>query len=384
MYSLAAALNTTVWSLYFSFTRLYIGVKLEGGIQAVLLITGLEWGFTLFAVMSGRLTSRVGGRGLVCLGATGFLPFLIAMGVKSPFTLAVILSLSSFTWAISWPSILSAVFSNVRVSPGRAYSYFTVGTGVGFSVGSAFMGPLYALTGPEGVFLVIAIMYLTTYLIFAAFFPRGSDVRVREGGELLSGSRSVLQRLILVLVALSLTILAREILYAVAPSKLSSELEKVITTSSELVKYTAFGVAYGGITAALSIPARILAGRLTDRYNPLKIFMFTTVAYMFLYWSFVKSEGWISIALWQVSLYPFLDTAVNTYIAKHVPGEIMTSGFGAAITFNAVGGLLILPLLANPNLDMDFLGYAVTAATVLSITLVLMKLGLDRPHDYLH
>ncbi len=239
MYSLAAALNTAVWGLYFSFTRLYISVELEGGIQAVLFITGLEWGFTLFAVASGRLASRVGDKGLVCVGAMGFLPFLIALGVRSPFTLAVILSLSSFTWAISWPSILSAVFSGVGVSPGRVYSYFTVGTGVGFSVGSAFMGPLYTLIGPEGVFLVIAIMYVTTYLIFAVFFPRGSDVRVRKDYGLLSGSRDVLQRLIPVLVALSLTVLAREILYAVAPSKLSSELEEVMTASSELVKYTA-------------------------------------------------------------------------------------------------------------------------------------------------
>ncbi|MFN3268247.1 MAG: hypothetical protein ACK416_03190, partial [Zestosphaera sp.] len=125
MYSLGAILSSLTWGLYFSFTRRYIGVELGGGLHALMLITGLEWGFTLFAVVTGKLAKSVGDKNLVLLGFTGVVPFLLALSSRDPLILSIILSFSSLSWALSWPSILTTVFSSSGVSPGRAYSYFT-------------------------------------------------------------------------------------------------------------------------------------------------------------------------------------------------------------------------------------------------------------------
>jgi hypothetical protein len=56
----------------------------------------------------------------------------------------------------------------------------------------------------------------------------------------------------------------------------------------------------------------------------------------------------------------------------------MTTGFGITIFFNALGGLMLLPLLANPSLNADFLGYVVTVATTLSIFLASLSYGKSR------
>ncbi|MEM0026229.1 MAG: MFS transporter [Zestosphaera sp.] len=369
MYSLGAILSSLTWGLYFSFTRRYIGVELGGGLQAIMLITGLEWGFTLFAVVAGKLVKHVGDKNLVLLGISGTIPFLLALSSQEPLTLSIILSFSALSWALSWPSILTTVFSSSSISPGRAYSYFTVGTGVGYSLGSSIMGLFYSIVGPEGLFIIIAVTYFLTYLIFIVFFPKETtqaELKVSES----STSDWGLRRFLIVLLALSLTVFSRELLYVVAPSKLSLELENILDTSSEWLEYLLFGIVYGGFTALLSIPARIAAGRLTDKYNPLTLFSMTTLAYMLVYWALVKSEGLLTLLIWQIPLYPFLDTAINTYIAKQIPKEVMTAGFGVTIFFNALGGLMLLPLLANPGLDTDFLGYVVTIATTLSILLV--------------
>lgn len=380
MYSLGAVLSSLTWGLYFSFTRRYIGVELSGGLQAIILITGLEWGFTLFAVIAGKLVKHVGDKNLVSLGITGAVPFLLALSTRDPLTLSIILSFSSLSWALSWPSILTTVFSSSGISPGRAYSYFTIGTGIGYSVGSSIMGLFYGVLGPEGLFAIIAVTYFLTYLIFIMFFPKRTARAEFKAGN----SDWGLRKLLVVLLALSLTVFSRELLYAVAPSKLSLELENILGVSFKWVEYLLFGVVYGGFTALLSIPARIVAGRLTDKHNPLKLFSLTTLAYMLVYWALVRSEGLLTLLIWQIPLYPFLDTAINTYIAKQAPKETMTASFGVTIFFNALGGLMLLPLLANPNLDVDFLGYVVTVATTSSILLVSISYSKNKQQPQSH
>lgn len=378
MYSLGAILSSLTWGLYFSFTRRYVGVELGGGLQALMLITGLEWGFTLFAVVTGKLARSVGDKNLVLLGFTGVVPFLLALSSRDPLILSIILSFSSLSWALSWPSILTTVFSSSGVSPGRAYSYFTIGTGVGYSVGSSIMGVFYSVVGPEGLFIVITVIYFLTYLIFIMFFPKKSTQ-----AELRTSSSSIsswgFRKFLIILLALSLTVFSRELLYTVAPSKLSLELGNILDSSSVWMEYLLFGIVFGGFTALLSIPARVIAGRLADKCNPLLIFSWTTLAYMLVYWAFVKSEGLLTLIIWQIPLYPFLDTAINTYIAKQTPREIMTAGFGITIFFNALGGLMLLPLLANPSLDVNFLGYVVTVATTSSILLVSVSYSRSKP-----
>ncbi len=372
VYALGAALNTATWGLYFSFTRRYLSVELGGGTQTLLLISGLEWAFTLFAILSSKLVEKVGSKYVALLGITGVIPFIVALRIYDPNILAVILSLASLSWALSWPSILQAVFSGDDLTPGRAYGYFTVGSGIGYSLGSMAMGILYGLTGAEGVFITIVLMYAVTYLIFFKLYPAEKPHRIYSRNY--GGNRGVIYGTLPALIALSLTVFTREILYSIAPLKLSSEILKVLPASSELTEYTLFGVVFGGITALLSVPARITAGKLSDKYNPLIILSATSSAYLITYWSFVRTEGLVPIIVWQIPLYPFLDVSINAYIAKHVPRHAMTLGFGTALMFSAVGGLMLLPVLMMQNTSPEFLGCLVTASTTLAVLIIALKL----------
>lgn len=371
MYALGATLNTFAWGLYFSFTRYYLGIELGGGTPTLILITGLEWVFTLFAVVSSRLVRKIGGRNVTLLGTSGALPLLAGLGVYDPNTLAVVLSLASFSWAIAWPSILLAVFSSGNITPGRAYSYFTIGSGLGYSLGSTLMGVLYNFAGSGGVFTTLAIMYMVTFSTFYILYPT-KELQLRKADDY-KGKLDVIRSLLPVLVSFSLIVFARELLYSVGPVKLASEIRKLFPTYSEVVEYTFFGAVFGGITALISVPARVIAGRLSDRFNPLHILAFTGIAYLITYWVFVSTEGLIPIITWQLPLYPFLDVSINTYIAKYVPRQTMALGFGTVLTFSAVGGLMLLPILMNPEIRIDFLGFLVSIAVIIAVILISTK-----------
>jgi MFS family permease len=364
-YSLAAALGSFMWGIYFSFTRRYLSVELGGGTRAVLLITGLEWVYAFFAVLAGRLVGALGGRNLVRLSTAGFLPLLAATALRDPNLLALVLSLTSLTWSISWPAILSAVFSSSRGRYGRAYSIFTLGTGLGWSAGSVAMGFIYSAGGPVLVLSTCSLLYLLSYLIFSELYPVGAEPRSEDPRE---GLREV-RRLWYILVPYTLIAFSRELYYSVAPVKLSVELAKLLRNPPEDLQYVAFGIAYGGITSVLSIPTRVVCGRLADLYNPLLLLVASSFAYLASYWGFVLTEGLVSIAIWQLPLYPLVDTAVSVGLARSASGSARTTALGASVAFSALGGLAVLPLTASPELGQEVVGALLTSALMTSVAL---------------
>ncbi len=364
-YSLAAALSTFMWGVYFSFTRRYLAVELAGGVRAVLLITGLEWLYVFFAVLASKLGDVLGGRNLVRLSSLGFLPLLAATLLRDPYTLALVLSLTSLTWSISWPVILSAVFSSPKGGYGWAYSIFTLGTGLGWSAGSIAMGFIHSAGGPALVFTTCSLLYLLSYIIFSEFYPEEVKLPTRTPR---GGLREV-HRFWYIFIPYTLLVLSRELYYSIAPVKLSSELTKLLKDSSEGLQYIAFGVAYGGITAVLSAPTRFICGKLADRYSPLLLLATSSFAYLASYWGFVLTEGLLSIAIWQLPLYPLVDTAVNVGLARYTSGSSRTTALGASLAFSALGGLAVLPLTASPKLGPELVGTLITATLIASATL---------------
>lgn len=373
IYSIGAMLNSITWGLYFSFTRRYLTVDLKGGIEAMLLITGLEWGLTLFASLSDKLSRILGDRNVILLGVSGFVFMFSPIFIDKPYVLAFPLSMASFTWAISWPIILSAVFVDTVDAFGKTYSYFTFGTGIGFSVGSILMGFLFNSIGPKGISVIMGLMYLTTYILFTLFFPShrvaNNEARDSDGPRY----RDLLKISFPFMISISLSVFARELLFATAPYKLNMEIERVLGTDHSGLEYVVFGIVYGGVTSILSIPVRILSGILVDKYSPLSVYIISVLLYTGLYWSFMKTSGLISLLLWQIPLFPLQDTSINTYIAKQFPGKNRALGFGISIVFSAMGGLMLLPLLANPRQDVEFLGYLITTVSAFSIILAYLS-----------
>lgn len=366
-YSMAATMEFVMWGIYVAFTRRYVGVELGGGIQAILFLTGLEWLYTLFAVVTGRLARLLGERALVLLGSLGFLPLAASAFVENPYLFSLILSLTSLTWSISWPAIVSSVFLAARERFGRAYSLFTIGTGFGWSIGSFIMGFIYLVGGPRAVLLFCSVIYLLSYLLFYLFFPVGETLLEEYWSEL---EVSRLGELKYVFIAYSLLVFCREAYFSIVPTKLSVEISRLFPEESVGFHYIVYGIVYGGLTAFLSIPVRLLAGALADRYDPRTILKFSLASYVMLYWVFTSTEGLIPLLVWQIPLYPIADTAINVAIARSSTGRSRTHALGVGLAFGALGGLCVLPLSAYPQIELFSLGALITAVGVIGLAIL--------------
>lgn len=366
-YSIAATMEFLTWGVYFAFTRRYVGVELGGGIQAVLFLTGLEWLYMLFAAIAGKLARLLGERKLVLIGSLGFLPLATSAFVRNPYLISLVLSLASLAWSFSWPAIMSSVFMTAKERFGRAYSLFTIGTGFGWSIGSFIMGFIYLAGGPKAVLLFCSVLYLLSYLLFYFFFPVGEVSSEEYRSEF---RISQLGGLKYVFIAYSLLVFCREAYFSVVPIKLSVEISRLFPEGSVGFHYIVYGIAYGGLTAFLSVPVRLLAGALVDRYDPRTILKLSLASYIALYWVFTLTEGLIPILVWQVPLYPVVDTAINVVIAKNSTDESRTHALGVGLAFSALGGLFVLPLSAYPHIDLFSVGTLITAVGVVSLAIL--------------
>jgi len=359
-YSIAATMDFVMWGIYFAFTRRYVGVELGGGLQAVLLLTGLEWLYVLFAAAAGKLVRLVGERKLILLGSLGFLPLAVSAFVRDPYIFSLVLSPSSLAWSLSWPAVMSSVFLSAQGRLGRTYSLFTIGTGFGWSIGSFLMGFVHLAGGPRAVLLSCSMLYLIAHLLYYIFFPSTNDVVLGHYRNELEVPQ--LGRLKHVLIAYSLLVFCREAYFSVVPVKLSAEISRLFPEGSVEFYYIAYGIVYGGLTSFLSVPVRLLAGFLVDRCDPRTILKFSLASYVMLYWLFTLTEGLVPILVWQVPLYPIVDTAINVAIAKNSTERFRTHAFGAGLAFSALGGLGVLPLSAYPGIDLFSVGVLITAA----------------------
>ena len=365
-YSLALTIELCGWGLFFAFSTRYIAVELNGGTKSVYLFTGANWVFTLLAVFSSSMALLLGERRATLLGLSAIPPLLSSVFLRDPFIVALILSITSFSWAISWPIILKVVFSRTTHGFGREYSMFTVGAGVGFLVGSLLTGLLYAAGGVWLVYTVIAVLIAISYTTYYVYYTPSSK-------ELLHGSnRGLLKLLKYTLLVVCLVVFSRELLYAHAPIKINTELEALAPGYSEWLYYLLYGVVFSG-GAVISPLIRILVGNLVDKYGSTKIIVLAIMGYILLYWSFTKTSGIIPLLLWQIPLYSIFDTALNTHIAKLLPRTLHIQGFALSTAFTAIGGSLVTLLLVLGLVDVDLAGLVVTSACLTSLLLVLCE-----------
>ncbi|MEM4970495.1 MAG: MFS transporter [Sulfolobales archaeon] len=374
-YLLAIFLTNMTWGLYFVSTRHYLSVELGGGAGIILFIAGLEWLYMLFAIFAGRLSRILGARQLIFLGFLGAVPPIIAIYVKDPYLLSIILSSSNLPWALSWPIIVSAIMGYGGDKPGIAYGFFTVGSSIGYSIGSICSGILRSIGGIPLVLISISIFYILSYSIYFKLYQsreynaeRGSVY----GNEL--GISENIYPLIYVLASYSLIVLSRELLYSIAPYRIDAEIARVFPGINDSSRYVLFAIFFGGLTSILSAPARILAGILSDRYNPIYLLMVIGMGYLSIYWLFAMGEGIFVLLAWQIPLYPFLDVSINTYIARYYHGEARIFGLGAVLFSSSIGGLLQLLIFITSNPDIRSIGYAISISIAISLALLMHTL----------
>ena len=365
VYATATTIGSIGWGALFTFSTRYLAIDLGGGTELVMLLIGSSWGFTLLAILAGKISRLLGERLSILMGLLCSVLLLLASLISNPVALAILLASISFPWFIMWSIVLKVVFSNAA-RPGLEYSIVTIGSGLGYAIGSMLTGPFYAISGFIGVFILSSVIFATPPLLYYYFYEEDSTI---QGLGSTVNTLSVVRKTLFPLISIALIIFARELLYSLAPEMLNMSMELVLPGLPEWAKYTVYGLLYAG-GAAISPFIRILSGRLVDKHGAFKVYICAVIAYIMFYWSFTKTTGLLQILIWQIPLYPFLDISFNTYIARYLSRDELITGFGAVHAFTAIGGMLQVLLLLAGEINTDYTGIMITVFGVLSILLV--------------
>jgi len=364
-------LNTLAWGIYYSFTRRYLTEDLAAG-SVVVLLAGLEWGMSMASLLSGLVEKYIGSRRQILIGVSSGVPIILSGFLRDPYAFSLTISISSLLWSISWPAVLSMVFTGVAGWYGRAYSNFAIITGVGFGIGAVSAGFIYGLGGPFLVLIVIALILSSVFALSWLILPYRSTVNSVKEFRLKLGDKSLL----MFLISLTLIVFARETFFAVGSVKLNRVVDSLYPGMDPGMKYLVYGLVYGLIGSLISPFARLLSGYLVDKYGALNIYAAAVASYLLTYWGFTLTNGLAAVILWQIPVYPFLDTSVYAYVAGRTGEEGRTQGFGNIMFFTSLGGLMLIPaqpiLASNPAGT----GVAVTASSLGS--LLVLSLGVKR------
>lgn len=330
---IAATLHAIAWGMYYAFTRIYIVKDLGGGVKALTLLTGLEWFAAFLAIPAGYLADRYGGKWPLYIGALGAIPFLAAPLVTEPTLLSLTLSISSLTWAIAWPTVLSHVLRGEDI--GMKYSKFGLGIGLGWGLGSTASGFIYERLGVVGTFTLMAVLYLMAYV---AFINRAAGVQnfARVTKEDLLEMVKVLK---LFVSAIAISTFAREYIFIYLTAKLNQAVSSI--NFPGLSTHEAFGIIYGVASSMLAIPVRLLAGKLVSKVNPLNLLAVANLVYIAYASTFYFSSDLLIVILWQIPLYPLVDVAMYTSAALYSPEKLRSSASGTVITFSSIGAAFI-------------------------------------------
>lgn len=369
LYALATTLYSIAWGIMYTFTTRYIAVELGGGVRAIILFTALNWGFTLFGILAGKVANVLGEKKTILLSLLCSPPLLLATLLKEPFILSFVVSTTALPWVLSWSIIVKLFFSQAKNGYGKEYSEYTIGMGFGFFIGSILTGLIYALGGSTLVFIINSTLLVLPPLIYYRFYP--SIFKSREE-NVDPCFKPVIKKMYMPFLSLILAVFTRELLYSIAPSKLNANLELVTANLDDWLKYTVYGVAYSG-GALVSPLIRLLAGRIVDKYGSIKTYVATVLGYVAIYWLFTETRGLTPLLVWQIPLYPFLEISFNTLIAQKLDSKQLVSGFGATQAFTAIGGLMLTPLLVFRDMDLRVAGLIITFVNLASVIIITVK-----------
>lgn len=372
MYALATFLSSIAWGSIYSFTTRYLAVELGGGTDSVILLLGLSWVFTLTGFTAGRVASLIGERRAILFGSLSILPLIVSMYTRDPFIIAFAISTTAFPWVISWSIILKLVMSTSEPrKAGSRYSMLTIGTGLGYFMGSLIQGLAYGIYGALSVYSLALSLVLASHLIYYYHYPTSMGVYSERAKSAEVKTFSIINRIILPLLSVTFIVFTREFLYSLAPVKLDHSIKEIINIGSGWMEYAIYGLVFSG-GALVSPFMRLVSGWLVDKYGSLTIYTTSIVSYTLLFWSFNYTHGLLPIILWQIPLFPLLDTSMNVYFAKLLQKDEMVTGYGILNSFIALGGALVTPLYLLGGINPLIACLIATASSSISLLLLMI------------
>lgn len=212
-------------------------------------------------------------------------------------------------------------------------------TAIGWVIGGPTPGLLVDYIGPTGLFTLTGLLGGVSLAIQYAYFPREALVmRKANLRELYQAIRSTWD----LALATVLAIAALNMFYNMIALRVYSEIHNLII----------YGVALSASTALASAVVRPYAGKLVDKYNPVKIVIASLLAYILLNTGLYLSSGILLLILYAVPIYPFRDTATVIAISRKIPVELQSTAAGINTAMTSLAGFIVLLLTGTIGKDL--------------------------------
>ncbi len=362
-YAAAQAFFWLGFSIYYTYTRMYVEDLLGQNYAFIALLVGAEEAPLLLAVLLGYLADKMGRRKALLLGF-GEAIAVGLMGLTSIWMLPFLAAIAASFYAIAYSALTGIILASVGGS-GWKYSLVTLLSSIGWAMGGVIAGVLYGY-GPMAEYGCSASFVALGYLLAYMLAPSSED-----GAKTRVSTRQVITaayKLVPITASIVLSATGLMLFYGAVSLKLAREVNDPIL----------FGLVYSTLSALLGALVRPLAGLLTDRVDPLVLMVVSSLAYTVLNFGIAIAHGIILVVLWLTPIYPFRDVAIYMAVSRSLPRELQATAAGMvsfAISLSGIIIVLISPLLHGKTI-LEL--YVITAALLILSALALIPLLVGR------
>ncbi len=336
-YSVVELLFWLGYSIYFTFTRMYIENVMGQAYGFIALLIAAEEAPLLASLVFGGLADIYGRRKMMLLGLGESLA-VASMGFTGIGLLPMLAAVAALFYAIGYTAFTGVLLAATRGSA-KSFSMVTLWGSVGWALGGPLAGILYS-HGPAVEFTASALAIAFAYLLAYMYTPP----QLEKTGAI--GFHDVVKaayKLTPLMVFTAITSAGLVAFFGPFSLKLSAEIDDPIL----------FGIVYSTLPALLGAAVRPLAGVACDTLGSLTVAVATTLAYIVLNYGLTVMHGLPAILLWLIPLYPFRDVSIYTLASQLLPSSLQATAGSAVNLAISVSGLLVgilAPLLEDMSL----------------------------------
>ncbi len=325
-------LSSLVNGMYLVMSRDLVQTELGYDYRFMTVLVSAETIPMLFSAFAGGLGDVVGRKNLLALGVLASIP-LYLMGVLDLSAFPLLVAGYISLWTLSSPSVTGA-FLDATASSGTQYSLYALFGSIGWGTAGVITGLLKELGGRGLPFAFASAAMGASFIAAFLSYPESLVSRSATPEQVFKGVRDV-SALFIVIAGVMASI---KLLYGNYSLRL-----REIAGSTEL-----FGLIYTGLPAITGAAARLIAGRLSDKFSPKLMLAAVISAYIVLFPLMTASWGVPAIVLWIIPLYPFMDQGSMMTVSRALPPSLQGVAAGVISTASSLAGVIVLASSFTP------------------------------------
>jgi len=312
------------FALYYTYTRALISIEYEEKYGFVTLLVAMESIPSLFSVILGFFSDRIGRRKMLLMGViTGF--FLGTMGFVD-IKYFPLIALPLFFSLTTYQATVYGIILHSVEGVGKPFSIFGLAGSIGWATGGLLPGVLHNHGGSVFVFVFAGTIISISSIIAFMVYPKTLTFTSPSIKDLFKGIRNVSILFIAMLVGSA----GIGIYISSVGVKLYEEVGNILV----------YGMLFSTLTGITGAMVRPLAGALVDRFTPQFVLFTVFISYGILSFLMPFFSGIIFIILWLLPVYPFYETSGYTTFSRRLPPSLQATSAGIVGTSTSLSGFI--------------------------------------------